>query len=313
MVLVSKENKQYKTEIEKEEAEFKARSNPIHVCITCATSPVCYAMLNAIGKGEVFGKGTEIALHLLDSNDKLESLEGLKMEGEDLAHELLRDIVVTSDMKEAFKNCSAIVLLDDLTRNSDEDKASWVKRNAAHFSAYAKVINEVALKNVIVLLTGNGPINTNTYMMIKNAPNIPRQNFVGLSRRIENNAKAVVAERLKVNTSGVVDLIVWGNVNGERYIDLSRSRVHGYDGAIWGPPSFSLPAPEMIWDKAWMEKEYLELVKTRHDKMTESLNHQPSMSEGGAITSTLQHWWNGSPSGQMFSLAVCSDGKILFQ
>jgi hypothetical protein len=84
--------------------------------------------------------------------------------------------------------------------------------------------------------------------------------------------------------------------------------VHGYDGAIWGPPSFSLPAPEMIWDKAWMEKEYLELVKTRQEKMTELMKHAPTMSTGGAIDTMLQHWWNGSPDGQMFSLAVCSEG-----
>ncbi|XP_063424072.1 putative malate dehydrogenase 1B [Mytilus trossulus] len=308
MNLISKENKQYKVDIVKEEAEFKARSSPIHVCITCATSPVCYAIINSIGQGDVFGKHTEIALHLLDTNDKLEELEGLKMEAEDLAHGLLREVSVTSDTKDAFKNCSAIVLLDDLIQNPEEDKSAWIKRNSSHFSAYAKVINDAALKNVKVLHTGNGPVNMNTYMMIQNAPNIPRQNFVGLSRRIENNAKAVVAERLKVNTSGVVDLIVWGNVNGEHYVDLARSRVHGYDGAIWGPPSFSLPAPEMVWDKPWMDKDYIELVKTRHEKMTENLKHTPSMSAGGAITSMLEHWWNGSPAGQMFSLAVCSEG-----
>lgn len=311
MTLISKENKQYKIDVDKEEAEFRSRSKPLHVCITCATSPVCYSMINAIGKGDVFGNTTEVALHLVDTNDKLEELEGLKMESEDLAHGLLRDISITSDVKKAFRNCSAIVLLDDLIQKPDEDKASWIKRNTSHFVAYAKVINEVAQKNVKVLLTGNGPINMNTYMMIQNAPNIPRQNFVGLSRRVENNAKAVVAERLKVNTNGVVDLIIWGNVNGEHYIDLKRSRVHGYDGAIWGPPSFSLPAPEMIWDKAWMEKDYIELVKTRQEKMTELMKHAPTMSTGGAIDTMLQHWWNGSPDGQMFSLAVCSEGLFI--
>lgn len=308
MIQISKENKQYKIDVDKEEEEFRGTSQPLHVCITCAASPVCYAIINAIGKGEVFGTSTEVALHLVDTNDKLEELEGLKMEGEDLAYNLLREITITSDVKKAFQNCSAIVLLDDLKQNPNEDKASWVKRNASHFSAYAKTINEVAQKNVKVLISGNGPINTNIFMMIQNAPGIPRQNFVGLSRIVENSAKAVVADRLKVNTSGVVDLIIWGNVNGEHLVDLKHSRVHGYDGAIWGPPSFSLPAPEMLWDKIWMEKEFIELVKTRREKMTELLRHGPSMSAGGAINSMLKHWWNGSPTGQMFSLAVCSEG-----
>jgi hypothetical protein len=42
--------------------------------------------------------------------------------------------------------------------------------------------------------------------------------------------------------------------------------------------------------------------------MTELMKHAPTMSTGGAIDTMLQHWWNGSPDGQMFSLAVCSEG-----
>jgi hypothetical protein len=51
-----------------------------------------------------FGNTTEVALHLVNTNDKLEELKGLKMESEDLAHDLLRDISITSDVKKAFQN-----------------------------------------------------------------------------------------------------------------------------------------------------------------------------------------------------------------
>ncbi len=51
---------------------------------------------------------------------------------------------------------------------------------------------------------------------------IPRQNIVALSRCVENRAKAVIGQRLNVNTAGVVDLIVWGNVNGQHFIDTSK-------------------------------------------------------------------------------------------
>jgi hypothetical protein len=43
-----------------------------------------------------------------------------------------------------------------------------------------------------------------------------------MSRNVESRAKAVIAERLNVNTAGVVDLIVWGNTNGIHYIDTSK-------------------------------------------------------------------------------------------
>ncbi|OWF42631.1 putative malate dehydrogenase 1B [Mizuhopecten yessoensis] len=308
MLKISKENLQYKKEVDEEEKEFKAQSKPLHVCLTVASNPACYAMVNAISKGDVFGSKQEVALHLYDANDKMEMLEGLRMEAIDLAHGLLRDVTVESNLCKAFSNCSAIILMDEVVRNEGEDKDSWYKRNSNLFCNYAKIINDVARKNVKVLLTGDGPVNFNVFMMLQNAPNIPRQNFAGLSRMLENHTKAVIADKLKVNSSGVVNVVIWGNVSGEYYIDLETSRVHGYEGAIWGPPSFSLPTKEMIWDKQWLAKEFPELVKARKAMVEEALNHGAYMSKGAAIATMLGHWWTGSPSGEIFSLAVCSEG-----
>ena len=47
---------------------------------------------------------------------------------------------------------------------------------------------------------------------------------MALSRGVEHRAKAVIAQRLNVNTAGIVDLIVWGNVNGKHFIDNSKVR-----------------------------------------------------------------------------------------
>ncbi|XP_060067943.1 putative malate dehydrogenase 1B [Ylistrum balloti] len=308
MLKISKENLQYKKEVDEEEKEIKARSKPLHVCVTVASNPVCYAMVNAIAKGDVFGSKQEVALHLYDANDQMEMLEGLKMEAYDLAHGLLRDVTVQSNVRKAFSNCSAIILLDEVVRKDGEDKDTWYKRNSKLFSSYAKIINEVARKNVKVLLAGNGPVNFNVFMMIQNAPDISRQNFAGLSRMVENHTKAVIADKLNVNSGGVVNVTIWGNVSGEYYIDLENSRVHGYEGAIWGPPTFSLPTKEMIWDKQWLAKEFPEIVRTRKAVVEEALMHGAYMSKAAAISTMISHWWSGSPSGQTFSLAVCSDG-----
>lgn len=69
----------------------------------------------------------------------------------------------------------------------------------------------------------------------------------------------MVGEKLNVNFSGVVDFIVWGNINGGIYIDFFKCRVYGYDGVIWGLFFFLFLVVEMIWDKKWMENEFIGL------------------------------------------------------
>lgn len=304
---IAKENLQCKTEIDKEEKEYRDLSQPINICVTNASSNVCYSLLGSLCRGEVFGEDVEMVVHLFDNTGKQEYLEGVKMEVQDMAYGLVRGVKVDTDVKDAFRDCSAIILLDEILQGS-KTKEEWIKENCKHFVNYAKVIDEVAKKSVKVLVAGAGPVNFNVAMMVKNAPSIPRQNFIAMSRLVENCAKSIVAERLKVSTVCVVDLIVWGNPNGVHYIDVSKSRVHNYDGAIIGPSSFSVSGPEMIFDKKWLEEEYLELVKTKRTKEEEAMNHQASMSQAAAINTTMMHWFKGSPSGQMFSLGVVSEG-----
>lgn len=307
MSKIAAENKQCKIEMEKEEKAYKALSQPINVCITNASSNVCYNLLDSLCRGDVLGNNVEMIVHLFDTAEQTAYLEGIKMEAEDLAHGLLRGVKIETNINEAFRDCSAIILLDEILQG-DKTKDAWIKQNAEHFVNYAKVIDQVAKKSVKVLVAGAGPVNFNTTLMIKNAPSIPRQNFAAMSRLLENHSKSVIAERLHVNTAGVVDLIVWGNPNGEHYIDVSKSRVHNYNGSIIGPESFSVSGPEMVFDRKWLDGEYLELVKTKQLRMEEAMSHPATLSQAFAVNSTMMHWCNGSPSGQTFSLGVCSDG-----
>ena len=304
---IAAENKEVKAQVDKEEADYKALSKPVHVCITNASSNICYGLLDSLGRGEALGSSKEVIVHLLDDASKQEYLEGVKMEAEDLSYGLLRGVIVESSASVAFKDCEIIVLLDEVSQ-AVKSKEEWIKLSSEVYIDYAKVIDEVAKKSVKVLIAGNGPVNFNAYMMIKNAPSIPRQNFAAMSRMLENQAKGVIAERLKVNSAGVVDLIIWGNPSGAHYVDVERSRVHGYDGAIIGPPSFSLPVPEMVYDRKWLETEFLELVIKKKFKAEQAMKRAASISVSSAICTTLNHWCNGSPSGQMFSLGVISEG-----
>ena len=86
-------------EIDAEEARFKALSKPLHVCITAAESPTCYAVISTIASGEVFGPNTEINLRLYDTpSADFTCIKGLAMETQDLCAGLVRGIEVRSSV-----------------------------------------------------------------------------------------------------------------------------------------------------------------------------------------------------------------------
>ena len=99
-------------EIDAEAAQFKALSKPLHVCITAAESPTCYAVLSAIASGEVFGPNTEINLRLFDTpSADFTCIQGLAMETQDLCSGLVRGIEVrASVIYFSFSDCVCTLL-----------------------------------------------------------------------------------------------------------------------------------------------------------------------------------------------------------
>lgn len=308
MKKIGDENLHTKKELDEEWARFKALSHPVKVCITNATSGTAYCMVNSLCNGSVFGKDTEVSLCFLGGEDEMEHLAGTEMEAFDLAHPLLRGVKVTSNVTEAFTDSAIIVHLDEIQKNEEESKEEWLKRNQELFTHYGQIINKVAASDVRVLVCGAGPLNFNTLVLIKNCPRISRQNIVACPRLIENQAKAILSEKLKVNSAGLVDTIIWGNINGTHEVDLSVAKIHGYDGAIWGPPSFSIPLLEMLYDKKWLEGEFYELPPKRKEIVEAALKKPKDMSHAAAVATLLGHWCQGCSDGRIFSLGVYSEG-----
>lgn len=215
------------------------------ICITNAGSPVSYHLMTELASGEILGQDNELTIHLLSFPDQTELMNGLKMEMEDLAHNLLRNVVVTTDQKEALRDCEVVIMLDELSRNEEESEDAWLRRNADMFVDHVKVIDDVCKPNVKVLLAGLGPINTAAYMMAMELKNIGARNIITAPRLVENQAKALLARKLKVKTSDVVDVIVWGD-NENYFCDTLGSRVHSHDGPIWGPPFYSRVASLLV-------------------------------------------------------------------
>lgn len=314
LVNIAKENLQTKIEMDAEEEQRKAEITPLRVCVGGASNALAYGVLAYLAQGEVFGIDQEVSIYLLDTPETQDVLKGNAMEIQDCSWPLLRDVVCTSDPAVAFKDASVVVLLDGVPLTDGEDKKEQLLSNAKIFKAHGEALDLYAKKDVKVLI-GGGPASVNTFITSKFAPSIPKQNICALARLQENRAKGLLAKKLNVNTAGLKDVIIWGNIGVVTTADPRNSRVHGYDGAIWGPhvPGFTRPVPEMIHDDKWLTGEFLEALKklaenVKNPGATPALSGAtPALSGSFAVLSQLHDMWQGTSS-EIYSLGVFSEG-----
>ena len=79
---------------------------PIRVAVTGAAGNIGYALVFRIAAGEVFGPDQPVAINLIEVPPVLEKLKGVVMELDDCAFPLLKNVVVTADINEGFKDCN---------------------------------------------------------------------------------------------------------------------------------------------------------------------------------------------------------------
>lgn len=267
-------------------------------------------MVNEIARGDVLGHDNEVSIRLLTKPEDKDYVEGQCMEVFDLACPLLRGVKVYTDATSALTGVHVAVFLDEfcLTEEENAKLGGVSQEGCAQFALYGRILNQYAEQDVKVLIGGRGKLNFSALMLKHNSPRIARQNIIITPRLQENRAKAAIARKINVNTAGVADLIIWGNIGGITHFDISQARVYKYEGAIWGPPSFSRPVTEVVHDEKWLQTEYPQLLQNHPDALATMLNHKVAMSEAHALTSILTHWYNGSPDKEIFSLGVYSDG-----
>lgn len=197
----------------------------LNVCITGAAGQVASYLIPLVADGGVF-KGKKIHLRLLDIEEKIDYLKGLKMEIEDSCYDVIEDVIVTSKEEVAFKNCHRAILIGGKPRGKGMTRADLLRDNAKIFANQGKVINDVADKDVKVLVVAN-PSNTNCYIVSKNAPSIDSKNFSALSFLDLNRAYDLLAKGLNTPTCNIEDVIIWGN-HGETVVpDYEHVKING--------------------------------------------------------------------------------------
>ena len=268
---------------------------PIRVAVTGAAGNISYAMLFRIASGEMLGKDQPVILQLLEITPALDALNGVVMELQDCAFPLLADIIQTDDAKVAFKDIDYALLVGARPRGPGMERNDLLEANAAIFSAQGKALNEVANRNVKVLVVGN-PANTNAVIAQRNAPDLDPRNFTAMTRLDHNRAISQLAEQTDSTVNDVQKMIIWGNHSSTQYPDLTACTVNGK------------PALDLV-ERDWYENTYIPDVQKRGAAIIKARGASSAASAANAAIAHMRTWTMGTDENDWVSMGVYSNGE----
>ncbi|XP_074047629.1 putative malate dehydrogenase 1B isoform X5 [Macrotis lagotis] len=202
MMLISGENLKTHIEIEQEQEDLKKEINPLKIWITGASCRTCYNLIPLLVNGEVFGMKEEISIHLLNNNFEEDDLDSIVMEGQDLAAPLLWNISMCTVKEEAFLEAEVIIILADDVEAESESLENRIKARYSLCQLYGSLIEKNAHRSVKVIVAGKTFLNLTSSLLITFAPSIYPRNVIAVAMMIENEAKAMLARKLKTPANG---------------------------------------------------------------------------------------------------------------
>ncbi len=268
---------------------------PLRVAVTGAAGNISYAMLFRIASGEMLGNDQPVILQLLEIAPALDALKGVVMELEDCAFPLLAGIVQTDDATVAFKDIDYALLVGSRPRGPGMERKDLLEANAAIFSAQGKALNDVASRDVKVLVVGN-PANTNALIAQRNAPDLDPRNFTAMTRLDHNRAMAQLAGKTDSTVNDVKKMIIWGNHSSTQYPDLTACTVNGK------------PALDLV-DRDWYEATYIPEVQQRGAAIIKARGASSAASAANAAIAHVRTWALGSAENDWVSMGVYSNGE----
>lgn len=272
---------------------------PVRVAVTGAAGQISYSLLFRIASGEMLGKDQPVILQLLEITPALEALKGVAMELEDCAFPLLAGIVQTDDATVAFKDIEYALLVGARPRGPGMERKDLLEANAAIFSAQGKALNDVAARNVKVLVVGN-PANTNSLIAQRNAPNLDPRNFTAMTRLDHNRALSQLANKTDSTVNDITHMTIWGNHSSTQYPDLHQAKVKGEDamGQI---------------EQDWYENDFIPTVQQRGAAIIKARGASSAASAANAAIDHMRDWALGTAEGDWTSMGVYSDGSYGIQ
>jgi len=268
---------------------------PLNVAITGAAGQIGYALAFRVASGAMLGPDQPVNLHLLEITPALPTLQGVVMELNDCAFPTLNKVIATDDARVAFKDCHAALLVGARPRGPGMERKDLLLANAQIFSAQGKALNDVAARDVRVLVVGN-PANTNALIAMKNAPSLKPQSFTAMTRLDHNRALSQLAEKTGCHVNDIQKMIIWGNHSATQYPDINHCLVKGQ------------PARSLV-DANWIEKDFIPTVQQRGAAIIKARGASSAASAGSAAIDHIRDWFRGSAAGDWVSMGIPSDGS----
>jgi malate dehydrogenase len=270
---------------------------PVRVAVTGAAGQIGYALLFRIASGEMLAKDQPVILQLLEVpvEGPQKALKGVMMELEDCAFPLLAGMEAHSDPNTAFKDTDYALLVGSMPRKAGMERAELLSINGKIFTAQGKALNDHASRNVRVLVVGN-PANTNAYIAMKSAPDLPRKNFTAMLRLDHNRALSQIAAKTGKPVSSIKQLAVWGNHSPTMYADYRFATI---DGA---------GVKDMINDQVWNKDVFLPTVGKRGAAIIEARGLSSAASAANAAIDHMRDWALGT-NGEWVTMGVPSNGE----
>ena len=268
---------------------------PMRVAVTGAAGQIGYSLLFRIANGDMLGKDQPVILQLLDLPQAQAAVKGVVMELEDCAFPLLAGVVITDDPKVAFKDADVALLVGARPRSKGMERKDLLEANAQIFTVQGKALDEVASRDVKVLVVGN-PANTNAYIAMKSAPSLPRENFTAMLRLDHNRALSQIAAKTGKPVSSIEKMFVWGNHSPTMYADYRYATVDGKS------------VKDMINDPVWNNDVFLPTVGKRGAAIIEARGLSSAASAANAAIDHVHDWVLGS-NGKVVTMGIPSNGE----
>lgn len=267
----------------------------VKVAVTGPAGQIGYAILFRIASGQMFGPETEVELQLLELPQALGALEGVKMELDDCAFPLLKNIVCTDKMEVAFKDANWILAIGAVPRKDGMERADLLKVNGGIFGPLGKAMAAHGADDCKLFVVGN-PCNTNCLIAMESS-GLPKDRFFAMTTLDENRAKSQLAAKAGVDITAVKNMTIWGNHSATQYPDFYNTMIDGKSAA------------EVITDTEWLQGDFISTVQKRGAAIIKARGASSAASAANACVQGVYNLTHDTPAGETFSMCLSSNGQ----